>query len=318
MLHRFRGGAAGRGMDITALRSHLAWLRRERYAIIPLAELIAELREGRPLRGRGVAITIDDGYEEVAELAAPALAEFDAPATTFIVSGFQDGRCWLWWDQVEYALVRSPVPGLEVEVAGERLQLAWDDAAGAIAAAARLAERLQWVPDPVRRETMAWVVRQCEAHLPAAAPAGFRPMSWDAVRRCATMGMTFGPHTVSHPILAALQPDQAETEVADCWARLQQETSATVPVFCYPNGAPAAQQRWHADLLRRQGLVAAVTTVPGYARLGGGGQLTADEAPYFISRFAWPDTLPELAEYTSGLWRLRRMLRGGPVQPFRD
>lgn len=318
MLHRFRDGARGRGMDVATLRQHLAWLRRERYQILSLADLVTELGGGRPRRGRGVVITIDDGYEEVAELAAPVLAEFDAPATTFVVSGFQDGHCWLWWDQVEYAVAHAPTRRLEVEVGGEHLRLAWDDGAGAIAAAARLSERLQWVPDRVRRETMALVARRCETEIPSGAPEGFRPMSWDTIRRCAATGMTFGPHTVTHPILAAVDRAEAEREVTESWRRLQQETSATVPVFCYPNGAAAAQSRWHAELLRRTGLVAAVTTVPGYAEWTRGRALTHAEAPYFISRFGWPETLPELAEYTSGIWRVRRLIRGAPPQPYRD
>ena len=142
MLHRFADGAGGRGMDIAMLRSHLAWLRRERYEIVPLADLIRDLQQGRPFRGRGVTITIDDGYEEVADLAAPILAEFDAPATTFIVTGFQDGHCWLWWDQLEYLMVRAPVGSLELELAGEALRLTWEDPGGAIRAAGQLDELL--------------------------------------------------------------------------------------------------------------------------------------------------------------------------------
>jgi peptidoglycan/xylan/chitin deacetylase (PgdA/CDA1 family) len=304
-------------MPVTRLREHLAWLRRERYAIVPLATLIDELKQGGPLHGRGVTITIDDGYEEVADLAAPILAEFDAPATTFIVSGFQDGHCWLWWDQLEYLMSRAPVRRLELDLPGETLRLVWEDPPGAVRAASQLAERLQWVPDQLRRDTLTGLGRRFGVELPASAPSGFRPMSWDAVRRCAGSGMSFGPHTVTHPILAAVSADQAEIEIAQSWFRLRQETSATVPVFCFPNGAPAAQLRWHAQLLRRIGLQAAVTTVPGYPSHPGKRLLAAEEVPYFLPRFAWPESLPELAELTSGVWRLRKVLRGAPPPPYR-
>lgn len=55
------------------------------------ADLAARWRSGRPLPGRPVLITFDDGYEGVHRHALPALAEHGFPATLFVSTGWIRG-----------------------------------------------------------------------------------------------------------------------------------------------------------------------------------------------------------------------------------
>jgi peptidoglycan/xylan/chitin deacetylase (PgdA/CDA1 family) len=65
------------GRDPEMLRQVLSYLRRDRYQLLSLVELLRRLDgEGPPLR-RAVAFTIDDGYLDQAEIGAPLFAEFD-------------------------------------------------------------------------------------------------------------------------------------------------------------------------------------------------------------------------------------------------
>jgi peptidoglycan/xylan/chitin deacetylase (PgdA/CDA1 family) len=66
-----------------------------RYRVIPLAELAAALREGRPLPRRAVVLTIDDGYRDNYEVAFPVLRRRGFPADVFLVSERLDaGNDW--------------------------------------------------------------------------------------------------------------------------------------------------------------------------------------------------------------------------------
>src|SRR5262245_7266960 len=103
MLHRFRQAELGiEGHDPLEVRRGLEYLRRKRYELVSLTEVFERLAgQGRPL-DRSVAFTIDDGYLDQATVAGPIFADFDCPVTTFVSTGFLDGRLWFWWDRIEH------------------------------------------------------------------------------------------------------------------------------------------------------------------------------------------------------------------------
>ena len=68
-------------------------------------------------------------------------------------------------------------------------------------------------------------------------PLGGRPMlSWAEVREMAAAGLEFGAHTLTHPDLKRLSPDQAETEIAESKKRIEDALGTPVEGFAYPFG----------------------------------------------------------------------------------
>lgn len=61
-------------------------------------------------------------------------------------------------------------------------------------------------------------------------------MSWEQIGELAQAGMDFGSHTVSHPDLTALPPEQVERELAESKRQIEQRTGREVAHFCYPYG----------------------------------------------------------------------------------
>jgi peptidoglycan/xylan/chitin deacetylase (PgdA/CDA1 family) len=74
---------------------------------------------------------------------------------------------------------------------------------------------------------------------PAARP--YRIMDVRALRDAAAAGIEIGAHSVSHARLSRLRPEQAEREIGDSQARLEDAVGRPVRSFAYPFGdAPAA------------------------------------------------------------------------------
>ena len=104
MYHRFAcPELQNLGHDLGELDRQLALLRRRRYQLLPLSELLERLDRGDPKLHECVAITVDDGYADFAS-AAPVFERYDCAATVFLTSGFVDQQLWLWWDRIERAL----------------------------------------------------------------------------------------------------------------------------------------------------------------------------------------------------------------------
>jgi peptidoglycan/xylan/chitin deacetylase (PgdA/CDA1 family) len=83
----FRDGAPPKlNVDPGAFREHMSVLAR-RANPVPVGDLVACAREGRPFPGRAIAVTFDDGYRDLMEFALPVLKEFRIPAAFFIVTG---------------------------------------------------------------------------------------------------------------------------------------------------------------------------------------------------------------------------------------
>jgi len=310
MLHRFRDDSRGTGgYPPELLRTVLVRLRRDGHRFLSLADLVDGLARGE-VPARAVVFTIDDGYLDQATIGAPVFAEFDCPVTTFVTTGFLDRTLWFWWDRIEYVFRHTPRTGLEVTLGGASLQWQWESIQARDRAQEDFTVRCKRVPDAEKHEAIAALARSGEVELPVDVPPEYAPMSWDQARACERRGMTFGPHTVTHPILSQTPDVQSEEELALSWRRLSAEVQRPVPVYCYPNGGPEDFGEREIDTLRRLGLKGAVVGEPGYAtprRF-----LSGPEAPYRILRFDMPESLPHVLQCTAGIERLKSLLgRGG-------
>ena len=91
----------------------------------------------------------------------------------------------------------------------------------------------------------------------AAAEADEVWMTWAQAREMRDAGMSFGGHTVNHPILASLPTEGQEEEIRGCSARLAAELGTTMRAFSYPVGSPDAFDATTTALVRAAGCEAA-------------------------------------------------------------
>ena len=118
-----------------------------------------------------------------------------------------------------------------------------------------------------------------------------RPLNWQQVAGMRASGVEFGSHTLTHPMLSHLSPEQARREIADSKRLIEDKLGAPVTAFCYPKGDfnPSVKR-----LVREEGYRAACTTRPGVN--GPGIDLFALRRTYVSRR----DTPGEFAKKAAG------------------
>ncbi len=89
-------------VTVEQLQAHIADLTSGRYAVRPLAEVVAALGEGRDLDNRTVAITIDEAYRSTYDVAWPRLKAAGLPLTLFVTTSPVDLNLpgYMSWDEI--------------------------------------------------------------------------------------------------------------------------------------------------------------------------------------------------------------------------
>jgi peptidoglycan/xylan/chitin deacetylase (PgdA/CDA1 family) len=96
-------------------------------------------------------------------------------------------------------------------------------------------------------------------------------LSWREVRDLHASGIRFGSHTVTHPDLRSMGPEQIDYELGCSKEVIEQQLGAPVESFAYPFAFPEEDKRFSrflVDLLENHGFENGVSTIIGRARLG--------------------------------------------------
>ena len=285
------------------LREHLLYLRRH-YRLLHLEAALEELyapckdkrwrEDRRPL----LALTFDDGYHDFLTCAMPLACELQIPLTSFLIPGYiEDGKRFWWLEpeslllhaQVEQATLQGCVYSLQNPVERQKLRAAIE--AG-----------LRYAPSVAQRETFLATVYATLAvsssdELDGQAKA-LMPLNWAEVREMEqSQWISFGAHTMHHPVLAYLtNPAELTYEISESRALLEEQLKRPIRSFAYPVGKDEHIGGSVKEAVKAAGYAWAVTTLHGLN--------TPHTDPHFLARIVVDVDQHWLmiAAKTSGLW----------------
>jgi peptidoglycan/xylan/chitin deacetylase (PgdA/CDA1 family) len=303
-LHRFRAPELNvDGHDPALLARTLERLRRERYAILSLEEAVKRLKDRSDLPPRSLVFTVDDGYADFAAVAAPVFSAFDVPVTVFVTTGFIEGTHWLWWDQISYVLRRTRARSLSIPLDGTGVTLQLGDDVARSRIARQVSVNSTRLPETARKAFIAALASAADVEIPATPAPSYAAMTWTDCRRLENQGVSFAPHTVSHPILIRTTEADAAWQISESWNRLRERVARPVPILAYPNGDYTPRE---FPLLGRAGLMAAVTTEPRYASAD---VFHQEHGRFMIPRFPYPDRPNNVCLTAAGFTRVSAAVR---------
>jgi len=211
-----------------------------RWRPMALAELAQFVREG-DVPENAVAVTFDDGYADNWTAGEPILTRYGIPASIFVTTHGDAPECELWWDELE-RLIFGPhrLPRRLVLEAAGRLR-SWNlDPVGEVGSAVSAFAWNVSIPADTPRRTAYSELHQLLRTEPAESRwrtlnqlrliAGLsrepreshRLMTAEEIAEAAAHDLIeIGAHTVTHPVLAALSPDDQRWEMSASRERLE-------------------------------------------------------------------------------------------------
>lgn len=223
--------------------------------VVPLSDMVSMIRGKRSPDRLYVAVTFDDGYEDVVRLGLPVFKRLSVPVTFFISTAFIDDRSRVpWWDELRQIAATGRSPGLD---------------------------GMRYGPCPKERKEF---MRSASCKLkysgidPQAIMAGLRPAGyarpesngfadWETLRKAVRSGyVEAGGHTVTHPALSIA----GLGEISEGKRRLEDELGVKARFFSYPFGEARDISSAAASAAKEAGFLAALTTLSGFNRAGDG------------------------------------------------
>lgn len=225
------------------------------------SQTLGELIDGRRASAKGntVVVTFDDGYRDNHDVALPIMKKHGVRATFFVSTGYLEGDA-MWNDRLIEAM-RSSV-GRTVDLAEAGLGTV---AVDTLETAGRTVQRaLAAIKRWPQQQRASFVDRFVQVS--GLSPKNRIMMDAAEVAALARAGMEVGAHTVTHPILSTLSPEESWSEIAHSKEALERIVGREVRTFAYPNGRPD-KDFTEEDVQRvmKAGFIGAVTTEWGCA-----------------------------------------------------
>ena len=210
--------------------------------------------------GPAMVFTLDDGYRDNDLYARPVFEKHGVPYTIFISGGFVDRTHSIWWETAELLLGR--IDEFTFDFGGGEITLPTGTLLEKYAAFDRLHRALECADQDA-------IIARLDAHARAAGicPTGIvdrEVMPEDELRALsATPLARLGAHTIGHPNLAHLPPEQMRLEILRSAERVAAITGKLPQTLAYPYGDRCAAGPREYQAARELGFKLAVTTNPG-------------------------------------------------------
>jgi peptidoglycan/xylan/chitin deacetylase (PgdA/CDA1 family) len=207
---------------------HLA----KNYKIISLDEIVKRVKNKRSLH-RCVSITFDDGFRDNYEKAYPILRKYNASATIFLTTGYIDSGTAPWFIKLRYIFMQTAKTHFNLSRNGTNISLPMRTRKEKFAASDKVMAYLKDCPDHDRRPLLDML---CEELGVSTFGLNDLMLTWDQIKEMAEHKISFGAHTISHPILRQISMEKAESEILQSKETIEAKIEKPVTSFAYPFG----------------------------------------------------------------------------------
>jgi peptidoglycan/xylan/chitin deacetylase (PgdA/CDA1 family) len=244
-------------LTIADFRKQMEYIT-EKYRPYSLGDAIESI-ESNDIPDNAIVVTFDDGYRDNYTNAFPILRDLSVPATIFLATGVTGSDKRLWHDIIFSAFRATTVCAFR-DFPEKGSVWPMRNISEKLTALQRVLQFLWSVSENERARRIDQVVDSLKAR---DCDRGRLMLSWSEVGEMYKHGISFGSHTVTHPILSTLSDCRLRTEIVESKRVIEKQLGCKVNAFAYPVGR-SQDFDWRAKaVLQEHGYRCAVTTIFG-------------------------------------------------------
>jgi peptidoglycan/xylan/chitin deacetylase (PgdA/CDA1 family) len=209
--------------------------------LMSLRNLSACIKTGDVISPKTAAVTFDDSFKNVHDVALPILKQYGVPATFFITTGFVNSNRLFWVDQVEHLINLTNKTNIEVNLNGIVQCFSLQSSKQIIDAIIRIKNVLKLVKPKDRKRILVELGNVTEVSLETALQVpNYSMLTWDDVRNLddRRSGYDVGAHGVNHEVLSMLTDEELQFEISQSINDLELRLGHSIDLFSYPEGQP--------------------------------------------------------------------------------
>ncbi len=207
-----------------------------------------------------VAVTFDDTFKNIYDVALPILKKYDIPATFFISTGFIGTDKNFWVDRLEHMINFSKQDNIE-----------FNDTLFDISNNINKIDSLTQIKsylkkcNPLDRENLLENIRLQTGWVDDADVENYKNLNIDEVKMLDYPPMyEVGGHTVNHEILSYLTDDDLDYEISECIQTLENIVGRKIDLFSYPEGQENHFNEKVIDCLKKNNVTICPSAIDGF------------------------------------------------------
>jgi peptidoglycan/xylan/chitin deacetylase (PgdA/CDA1 family) len=263
----------------------------QRYPLISMDFLSQNFDKWENIPDDSFVITFDDGWIDFHDTVYPILSRLKAPAIAYLTTGFVSSKCSYWQGQLNNLL--TPILAnkkvlLEKDniISMPEIDLKLKDLISkseGVQIVYKFIDYLKEFTNDITLKTISDLEGFLKGHTIMTNEIERRSfINWDEVRSIDKPEISFGSHTVNHPILTNEPVDVIEDEICKSKEFMEKETGRKVLHFSYPNGdynekiRKIASRTYKSACTTRTGFVSKDSDIYALNRIGINEEMVTD------------------------------------------
>jgi len=245
-------------VDRNAFESQLKYFKKA-YTIITMDEAYQLMKSKKPLDKRYLVLTIDDGYKDNFTYGYDLFKKYQVCPTIYLTANNVDKGIYLWPDILRNIVYSSTKTHVDVNIFDIHYSFKLTDKYSKFIFLDFMRENIKRYDEDKKQEILEYLSKVFDVKIQKKCDL---MLSWEEIEKLSSIGVSFGAHTLNHPILANLSKAKAEDEIYGSKVLIEEKTNKKVRHFAYPNGREYDINE-HCISLVRKHFDTATTTTPG-------------------------------------------------------